>query len=70
MIVSNLIAIRNLLNGSCSKSRDEAYAKAVEERLNKSLHNYYKSLLASSDFLSRKNELRVVKNLTKENKDG
>lgn len=49
------------------RSKKEVFMACVEERLNKSLETYQKELDDTFGFLSRRNELRLLKRMNKRN---
>ena len=45
------------------KDRKEVLLNSINDRLNKSLNNYYKELTDSFKYISKQNELKVLKNI-------
>lgn len=45
------------------KDRKEILLNSISDRLNKSLNNYYKELTDSFKYISKQNELKVLKNI-------
>lgn len=45
------------------KDRKEVLLNSISDRLNKSLNNYYKELTDSFKYISKQNELKVLKNI-------
>ena len=62
--------IENMLNEiqKHKRNKEDLLPIHVSERLNKQIQSYYKQILDSCNTLSyQQNEVKVVKNLTKEN---
>lgn len=45
------------------KDKKEVLLNNISDRLNKSLNNYYKELTESFRYISKQNELKVLKNI-------
>ena len=45
------------------KDRKETLIDSISERLNKSLDTYYKDIVNSFKYISKQNELKILKNI-------
>lgn len=52
------------------RNKDKLLEYYIQKRLNMSLKNYYKELLETYDFLTHKNAKKVVRAMTKLDKEG
>ena len=66
MFLYKLYNIKKTLNVKVDRSK--MLKEAIQDKLNNSLDQYYKELLASSDYLLCRNNMNVLKKLNKKEK--
>lgn len=63
--IEKLITIRDDLS-NYHRDRDDLLFQHINDRLNKSLSVYYQELISTSEYLSRKDSLKMMKRINKE----
>ena len=62
MVLEELYNIKNELNGF-KRNKKELIIYYINERLNKSLETYYRTLVDSVKYAEKQNELKLLRNL-------
>lgn len=66
MLKNVLQEIKKDINCHKSKSRSECMERVIAERLTRSTESYYSDIAKVCEYLLYKNQLRVMRNVTKE----
>ena len=69
MFKEKIIKIQKDLTQRSQGNREEVFQALVSNRLTESLNSYYKTLIDSYNYLSSKNELKILRGYTKGDKN-